>query len=114
MIKFEKGTMNAESVRGDSISFSVRPKDKTTGQHLLKDGDELFFSIKKNTGDVSLIEKVINTFINGYGDIFISPEETEKLEADTYLYSLVAKRKDGNVDTLTPGPTAYLNIKERL
>lgn len=98
-------------VRGNTGTFSVRPK--INGEYALKDGDHLWFTVRKIKDKTILLQKDITTFEDGKAEIVISPSDTENFELGNYIYDLVMVRSDGSVDSLIPGgrDTAYFSIK---
>lgn len=98
-------------VRGNTGTFSVRPK--INGEYVLKDGDHLYFTLRKIKENTILIQKDITTFDNGKAEIVINPSDTTNLELGNYIYDLVMIRSDGTVDSLIPGgrDTAYFSVK---
>ena len=111
MIKFNKTTLDAEMVCGDTGTFSFCPK--INEEIVLKEGDEVWFTVKKiQSKEVVLERKVIN-FENGIAVIELEPEATKNLEPDNYIYDLKMIRGDGNIDTLIPNrPYAYFSLKK--
>lgn len=111
MIKFEKSTLNAEMVRGDTGTFSVSPKIE--GKAILKKGDELYFTLKKLQTKDMILQKKITDFVDGVATITIEPKDTKNLEPDNYIYDLKLIRADGSVDTLIPNaPYAFFSLKK--
>ncbi len=98
-------------VRGNTGTFSVRPK--INGEPVLKDGDHLYFTVRKIKDNKILLQKDITTFEDGKAEIIINPSDTKNFELGNYIYDLVMERSDGTVDSLIPGgrDTAYLSIK---
>lgn len=114
MIRINPNTLDAEMVRGDTGTFSVRPK--INGEYALQDGDHLYFTLRKIkalANERPEISKDITTFDNGKAEIVINPSDTENLELGNYIYDLKMVRSDGTVDSLIPGgrDTAYFSIK---
>ncbi len=112
MISINKKTLDCEIVCGDTGTFSFELKDKNTGENFLRDGDELWFTLRKIQDEEIILQKVIKEFENGVITIPISPEETASIEPDNYMYDMKLIRADGNVDTLIPNrPYAYFTLK---
>lgn len=112
MIKFEENTLNAEMVRGDTGSFSITLTDNNNNS-LLKNGDIIYFTLRKKIASPILIEKKITTFNNGKAEIILEPKDTKELDLGSYLYDLKWVRPDGNIDTLIPNnPYSWLTLKE--
>ena len=103
--------MDAELVRGDTGTFSIRPKIK--GENVLQDGDTVWFTMRKLPDKTVLIQKQITEFEDGIAVIPILPSDTQTLDIGNYVYDLKLVRGDGNVDTLLPAgnDTAYFTIK---
>lgn len=99
-------------VQRDTASFAVRPKVR--GENLLEDGDEFYFTLRKIKNGPILLQKTVNTFDDGYALIEIESSDTENISPGTYIYDLVAVRKDGTRDSFIPGQRddAYFVIKE--
>ena len=110
-IKFNKETLDAEMVLGDTGTFSIAPKiDNKT---FLSDGDEIWFTLKKRKENTILLQKIIKEFDNGVATIPIPPSDTINMEPGNYIYDLKLIRKDGNVDTLIPNsPSANFSLKK--
>lgn len=98
-------------VRGNTGTFSVRPK--INGEYALKEGDHLWFTVRKIKDKTILLQKDITEFEDGKAEIVITPSDTENFELGNYIYDLVMIRSDGTVDSLIPGgrDTAYFSIK---
>lgn len=110
MIKFNKTTLDAELVLGDTGTFSIVPK--IDGVKALSDGDEVWFTMRKIKEKTIILQKKITTFDNGRATIPILPSDTSTLEPGNYIYDLKLIRADGNVDTLMPNkPDAYFSLK---
>ena len=98
-------------VRGNTGTFSVRPK--INGEYVLKEGDHLWFTVRKIKDRTILLQKDITEFEDGKAEIVITPSDTENFEIGNYIYDLVMIRSDGSVDSLMPNgkDTAYFSIK---
>jgi len=98
-------------VRGNTGTFTVRPK--INGEYVLKDGDHLYFTLRKIKDRRILLQKDITEFEDGKAEVIINPSDTENLEIGNYIYDLVMIRGDGTVDSLIPGgkDTAYFSVK---
>lgn len=98
-------------VRGDTGTFSVRPK--VNGEYVLKDGDHLWFTVRKIKDHTILLQKDVTEFEDGKAEIIIAPSDTENFEIGNYIYDLKMIRSDGTVDSLIPGgrDSAYFSIK---
>lgn len=111
MIRIDPNSLNAEMVRGDTGTFSVRPK--INGEYVLKDGDHLWFTVRKIKDQTILLQKDVTEFENGIAAVIINPSDTASLEIGNYIYDLKMIRGDGTVDSLIPGgrDSAYFSIK---
>lgn len=101
-------------VRGNTGTFSVRPK--INGEYVLKDGDTLYFTVRKTKATVNepfVFQIPVTQFEDGKADIVIEPSRTQNLEIGNYIYDLVMVRSDGTVDSLIPGgrDSAYFCLK---
>lgn len=111
MIKFNKSTLDAEMVQGDTGTFSF--VIKSNGLSFVKEGDEIWFTLKKIQNKKIVIQKKVVSFPNGVITIPLEPNETKNLEPDNYIYDLKLVRADGNVDTLIPSrPHANFTLKK--
>lgn len=112
MIRINTRTLDAEIVKGNTASFSVRPK--INGEYALQEGDELWFTLRKVKDNQKLIQKCITNFDEGKADISLSVAETDSLEEGNYIYDLVMVRSDGSVDSLIPEGRdyAYFSVKK--
>lgn len=111
-IDFNKQTLDAEMVLGDTGTFSIAPK--INKQTFLSDGDEIWFTLKKRKENTIVLQKTITKFDNGVATIPIPPADTINMEPGNYIYDLKLIRKDGNVDTLLPNnsPSANFTLKK--
>lgn len=109
MIKFNKNTLDAELVLGDTGTFSIVPK--IDGVKALNDGDEVWFTMRKVKDKVVVLQKRITAFEDGKATIPILPGDTSSLEPGNYIYDLKLIRSDGNVDTLMPNSSASFSLK---
>jgi hypothetical protein len=111
MIRIDPNSLNAEMVRGDTGTFSVRPK--INGEYVLKEGDHLWFTVRKIKDKTILLQKDVTEFDDGKAEIIINPSDTANFEIGNYIYDLKMIREDGTVDSLIPGgrDSAYLSIK---
>lgn len=98
-------------VRGDTGTFSVRPK--INGEYVLKDGDHLWFTVRKIKDKTILLQKDVTDFTDGKAEVIIEPIDTANFEIGNYIYDLKMIRSDGTVDSLIPGgrDSAYFSIK---
>ena len=112
MIKFNQNNLDAEMVIGDTGAFSF--KVNLNGQNALKDGDTVYFTIRKIIDNSILIQKIITEFPDGICNIVIEPTDTSNLTTndDNYIYDLKLVRATGEVDSLIPNrPFAYFSLK---
>ncbi len=111
-IRFDNNTLNAQMVRGDTGTFTIRPTDASDNA-ILKAGDQVAFTIRKNLETPVLLERTVSEIQDGMATIKILPEDTKNMELGSYLYDLKLIRKDGNIDTLIPNnPYAWFTLKE--
>ena len=111
MIRIDPNSLNAEMVRGDTGTFSVRPK--INGEYVLKEGDHLWFTVRKIKDKTILLQKDVTEFEDGMAEVIIKPSDTANFEIGNYIYDLKMIREDGTVDSLIPGgrDSAYFSIK---
>ena len=110
MIKFNEYNLDAEMVIGDTGTFSLAIN--INKEQILKEGDTVYFTIRKLIDKSIIIQKAITEFENGVATITIEPEETSILNEDNYLYDLKLIRGDGTVDSLIPNrPYANFSLK---
>lgn len=110
MIKISPVNLDAEMVIGDTGTFSFTPK--INEEAFLKDGDTVYFTIRKLIDKSIILQKTITSFENGACTITINPSDTTNLEEDNYIYDLKLVRGDGTVDSLIPNrPYAYFSLK---
>ena len=113
MIAINKNTLDMELVQGDTGTFSFSLLNKNTGESLLKDGDSIWFTLKKLVDKSVIIQKEIREFPDGIVTVPLTPEETSDIEKGNYIYDLKLIRKDGNVDTLNPNrPYSNFSVKK--
>jgi hypothetical protein len=112
MIKFNQNNLDAEMVIGDTGAFSF--KVNINGTSILKEGDTVYFTIRKIIDNSILIQKEITEFPDGVCNITLNPEDTINISNvdDNYIYDLKLVRSDGTVDSLIPNrPFAYFSLK---
>ena len=112
MIKFNQNNLDAEMVIGDTGSFSF--KVNVNGENALKDGDTVYFTVRKLLDNSILIQKEITEFPDNICNIIIEPTETSNIttDDDNYIYDLKLVRSTGEVDSLIPNrPFAYFSLK---
>lgn len=111
MIKINSFNLDAEMVIGDTGTFSLTPK--INGDKFLTDGDTVYFTVRKLIDKSIILQKTITEFEDGKCTIIITPEDTEYLDPDNYIYDLKLVRGDGTVDTLIPNnPYAHFSLKK--
>ena len=114
MIRLNPKTLDAEMMRHDTGSFTIRPKNKRTGEYLINDGDTLYFTLKKVKDGSVVLHKEITSFEDHAAPIVIESEDTNEIPEGNYMYDLVVIRSDGTVDTYTTfsKTTPYFVIKK--
>lgn len=113
MITINKNTLDMQVVQGDTGTFSFSLIDKNTGESFIKDGDSIWFTLKKLIDESVIIQKEIREFPDGIVTIPLTPEETSDIEKGNYIYDLKLVRSDGNVDTLNPNrPYSNFSVKK--
>lgn len=113
MITINKNTLDMQVVQGDTGTFSFSLLNKNTGESLLKDGDSIWFTLKKLVDKSVIIQKEIREFPDGIVTVPLTSEETLGIEKGNYIYDLKIIRKDGNVDTLNPNrPYSNFSVKK--
>lgn len=111
MIKINPINLDAEMVIGDTGTFSFTPK--INKEKFLKDGDTVYFTIRKLLDKSIILQKTITTFEDGECEIIINPNDTINMNEDNYIYDLKLIRGDGTVDSLIPNrPYAYFSLKK--
>lgn len=82
-------------IRGDTGIL-----DLTLDNYQLKDGDKVYFTVKKDyASEESLIFKEVTSFSDGKAKFIFTKEDTN-LEIGTYLYDVQCNLADGRVDTV--------------
>ena len=114
MIRVNKRTLDAEMFKYDTGSFTIRPKNKKTGEYLINDGDTLYFTLKKTKDKSVVLQKEITTFEDHAAQITIESEDSIDIPEGNYIYDLVVVRADGTTDTYTAmmKTTPYFIIKK--
>ena len=112
MIRFNKATLDAEMVIGDTGDFPVKPK--INGEYALEQGDHIWFTLRKLKDKSILLQKDVTTIEDHEAIVPIPPSDTEYMDAGTYLYDLKWIRNDGTVDTLLPNgkESAFFVLKK--
>ena len=77
--------------------------DLSLDNHQLKDGDKVYFTVKKDyTTQETLIFKEVTKFVGGKAKFIFTAENTN-LAVGTYLYDVQCNLADGRIDTvITP------------
>lgn len=85
-------------IRGDTARFEVEILDQAGEKYVLLDGDQLVFTVKKNTStDDIIIQKQI------LGDTFtLTHDDTKDLEYRKYVYDIQLTQSNGDVTTVIP------------
>lgn len=111
MISIDKRTLNSSMVRGTTGAFSIRPK--IDGENVLKEGDHVYFTVRKGKDKPIVLQKDVTVFEDGAAEIVINPSDTANFEIGNYIFDIQMTRADGTVDSLIPGnrDIAYLTIK---
>lgn len=105
-------------IRGDSeaITVELSTYDPDTQQNVkvpLVNGDVVYFTVKLNTQTAEkILQKKIETFIDGNAVIELTPSDTENIAYRAYKYDIQIVRADGTVATVL-GP-AIFTIKEEI
>jgi hypothetical protein len=102
MVIINKDTLDMETIRGNTASFAFKCKNTANNSSLFKDGDTVYFTIRKVIGGNAILQKTCSTFPDGVCTIEVSPAETQALDEGNYIYDLVLVRASGAVDTLNP------------
>lgn len=90
-----------EVIRGDTMHFEVEIVDQKGEPYTLQSGDQLVFTVKKNTS-TSLI--ILQKIISG-GKLIISHEDTASLDYGRYVYDIQLTQANGDVTTVIhPSP----------
>lgn len=112
MIRFNKATLDAEMVIGDTGDFPVSPK--INGEYALQEGDHIWFTLRKLKDKSILLQKDESNIEDNAIVIPIPPSDTQNMDPGTYLYDLKWYRGDGTVDTLLPNSkeSAFFVLKK--
>ena len=102
MVIINKDTLDMETIRGNTASFAFKCTNKRNNSSLFKDGDTVYFTIRKVIGGNAMLQKMCSTFPDGVCTIEVSPQETQALDEGNYIYDLILHRASGVVDTLNP------------
>lgn len=88
--------------RSDSAYLTLAIQDSDGSNYVRQDGDNLVFTVKKNTTTTNVIlQKVLDGLI-----LEIKPEDTKYLEYGTYKYDVQLTTADGEVFTVV-GPATF-------
>jgi hypothetical protein len=102
MVIINKDTLDMETIRGNTASFAFKCTNKTNNLSMFKDGDTVYFTIRKIIGGNAILQKTCTTFPDGICTIEVTPQETQSLDEGNYIYDLLLERASGEVDTLNP------------
>lgn len=102
MVTINKDTLDMETIRGNTASFSFKCTNTTNKLSMFQDGDTVYFTIRKKIGGDAILQKTCTEFPDGICTIEVAPSETQSLEEGNYIYDLVLVRASGDVDTLNP------------
>lgn len=102
MVIINKDTLDMETIRGNTASFAFKCTNTRNNTSMFKDGDTVYFTIRKIIGGNAILQKTCTDFPNGVCTIEVSPAETQLLDEGNYIYDLVLNRANGDVDTLNP------------
>lgn len=102
MVIINKDTLDMETIRGNTASFAFKCKNKTNNLSMFKDGDTVYFTIRKTIGGDAILQKTCTSFPDDLCTIEMTPLETQALDEGNYIYDLILERASGEVDTLNP------------
>lgn len=94
-------------IRGDTARFEVEILDQAGEKYVLLDGDQLVFTVKKNTStDNVILQKQI------LGDTFtLTHDDTKDLEYREYMYDIQLTQANGDVTTVI-SPSKFVILEE--
>lgn len=94
-------------IRGDTARFEVEILDQNGDPYTLQSGDQLVFTVKKNTStSLIILQKNIT------GETFtILHEDTANLDYGKYVYDIQLTQSNGDVTTVIP-PSLFEILKE--
>lgn len=83
-------------IRGDTTRFEIEILDQKGDPYTLQSGDQLVFTVKKNTStSLIILQKNIS------GETFtISHEDTANLDYGKYVYDIQLTQANGDVTTV--------------
>ena len=102
MVTINKDTLDMETIRGNTASFSFKCINNTNNLSMFQEGDTVYFTIRKIIGGDAILQKTCTSFPDGICTIEISPAETQVIDEGNYIYDLILQRASGEVDTLNP------------
>ena len=111
MIKFNPITLDAEMPRGDTGDFSIRPKNKNTGEYILQEGSTVYFTLRNAKTRAKVLQKVVTSFDEGIAVIPLVPDDTKNLDVGNYIFGIDIVRNDGTNDNVTPNWEARFTLK---
>lgn len=79
--------------------------DLSLDNYYLKDGDKVYFTVKKEYDGERLIFKEVTEFTDGKAKFIFTAEDTN-IDVGTYLYDVQCNLADGRVDTVIK-PTEF-------
>lgn len=84
-----------KGIKGDTAIFDIACKN-----HVFKDGDKVYFTVKYSVDDSeNIIQKIITKFDNNIAKIILDKNDTN-IEVGSYLYDVQLSLVDGRVDTI--------------
>lgn len=88
-------------IKGDTALFNF-----ALDEYKLKEGDKVFFTVRKGYKDNIEIQKIVTNFNDGIATFLLEVEDTD-LEPGSYLYDIQVTLLDGRVDTVAP-PSRFI------
>lgn len=97
MLIVDETTMSISMTRGDTGIFNINLKDADGNEYTPVEGDSLIFAMAKKYGEEVLLQKNIpmDTLI-----LKLNPEDTNSLNAGSYVYEVQFTSSDGDVSTI--------------
>lgn len=101
MLIYDKDTKTMSIVAKDTADFVI-----SIDNYLLDEGDRVYFTVNNELEKPeSLIQKMIDTFIDNKAVIRLTTEDTD-IPVGTYYYDVEVDTADGRVDTVL-GPFKF-------
>ena len=98
---------NINMIRGDTIRLDIEITTADGNPYILKDGDKLLFTVKKNVFDKDIIiQKKITS-----GTIVIDHQDTADLEYRSYVYDVQLTLANGDVCTVIPPSELFVGYE---